>query len=962
MNQYTDTQVIECARLHSEEAKANNNDNYALWTNNLTDIIHLNSGDVISMHSAMISERGAGQTTSIEIKGVELGPQKTFEFINLSGNEPDSTLVSGFKSIDANLSSQTINIRDDTAVFTISYYINANGHNYIQLPRRYWWNQNASPITDNWVNDNIVNYGRSYFDPFNGSSTETSMNRFMFWDDYYQKSFQQTTALKNNNDRYTIMVRDQTFFSYNASGVFRPPVYLRDPENAIYRTYKELKQIQIEKGFNSPEYIADEITKQLQRPTQDATYQIRNSSDINANPEHPGFPVPIFKTFETETYKAFNCARLVEEDMATLSNEWFSGASLNASGIRYLQNYHIVGCKRPELYETGRLINAKWSSPDNVYEGILGSELRVAWKEDNNVISLNLRYDKEICDKFKAFFDAQDLYPEIFNTFTDPRNLYAGNETINTCRWLHINSTSNASITDAIDYENDAPLGWSGYLNPSSRPSTNGKQYASRLCPILYDPAQKDTFFNSPNNDKGEKTYGCIGRDSEGYIVLYPTPLNGWASQFWNAIMLGANETTEIPQYHRIGFDMHFSAPGVGWILPYAGFSRRQQETNTNSVPLVGTFTARNSDATVMLNYGLQPFRYRTKLYIGADSPKLVWDGTNFGFSGLHTGMNSGNDERTNSPYDVGPGTDLLTAVNNRASDIVYKINPREQMTDWTPTRVPYVDAKIMYFNASQNASESYTARVFNENLEPWLIYDSLFGIFFQDFNLTEAEWEGTIFDRLGFSYNQFNSTTHTRLTRIDYNNLNDLSLITTNSEVSEGDTKIYHQNMFGAPLYSNMLPTTQLFNNVNGSGTIAPQMVYYPEIVQETQSIVIKADRLPTRMIRGYYTIRSNILQEPHFVGGKKDNTLMPIIAICDKINGDGDFYFQSQSSLEFTITKPLRLASISCSIHDPDGSFANTNEQNTILFKIERQKNVTFNVVQEILQGEQQGKKSNL
>ena len=71
-NQYTDIQVIECSRLHSEEAKSKNNENYALWTSNLTDIATLAAGDKISVYGAMVSERGAGQSSSIEIKGINL--------------------------------------------------------------------------------------------------------------------------------------------------------------------------------------------------------------------------------------------------------------------------------------------------------------------------------------------------------------------------------------------------------------------------------------------------------------------------------------------------------------------------------------------------------------------------------------------------------------------------------------------------------------------------------------------------------------------------------------------------------------------------------------------------------------------------------------------------------------------------------------------------------------------------
>ena len=73
MNEYTDTKIIECNRLHSEEALSGNNENLALWRNNLTDIITLSAGDRVSVHGAMISERGAGQSSSIEIKGKNLG-------------------------------------------------------------------------------------------------------------------------------------------------------------------------------------------------------------------------------------------------------------------------------------------------------------------------------------------------------------------------------------------------------------------------------------------------------------------------------------------------------------------------------------------------------------------------------------------------------------------------------------------------------------------------------------------------------------------------------------------------------------------------------------------------------------------------------------------------------------------------------------------------------------------------
>ena len=110
--------------------------------------------------------------------------------------------------------------------------------------------------------------------------------------------------------------------------------------------------------------------------------------------------------------------------------------------------------------------------------------------------------------------------------------------------------------------------------------------------------------------------------------------------------------------------------------------------------------------------------------------------------------------------------------------------------------------------------------------------------------------------------------------------------------------------------------------------------------------------------MIRGYYTIRSNIINDNPFIGGNQNNTQMPIVGIVDKINGDGDFYFGQESSLVFTVTKPMRLASLTCSVHDPDGSYAKCSEQSTILFKVQKNRNVTFDIVSEILANQKQQK----
>jgi len=523
-----------------------------------------------------------------------------------------------------------------------------------------------------------------------------------------------------------------------------------------------------------------------------------------------------------------------------------------------------------------------------------------------------------------------------------------------------MNRHRNASMhLNASGVGKGAQLGWGGYLRPTRWDSTNS-QLCSVIVPFQYDPSQKDTYYSKPDPKLQQKSFGCFGRSSDGYIILYPTTTNGCGSSLFDMLFAGSETGDKIEQERKCGYDIHFSAVGNAWCLPLSGhttvgvgYGGDEGGLGNDSEFFVGlTEISRTSSARCIGNYKVQTMNLKNKIYLGADSPRMNWDGTHFGLSDLHTAMNRGNNHKSQSPF-------YAIGTTDNFDDLVYKINPREQWEDWTPARKPYEDTKTYFYTDSNGSTKSTASTVLNENLEPWTIYDSLTGITIEDFALSETQWKGTMWDLLGFSYKQFHNSVNTRLSRIDYTNSNNLSIVTTNSEISEGDTKIYHQNLFAVPMMKNMINLQCMIQTKPAGQPLAPKLSYYPEIIQKTESIKLIADNLPTRMIRGYYTIRSNIISETPFIGGKKNNTMMPIVAIVDKINGDGDFYFQQESSLIHTITKPLKLASVSCMICDPDGSYANVSEQSTILFKIQRNRNVTFNVAEELLQEQQSQKK---
>jgi hypothetical protein len=56
----------------------------------------------------------------------------------------------------------------------------------------------------------------------------------------------------------------------------------------------------------------------------------------------------------------------------------------------------------------------------------------------------------------------------------------------------------------------------------------------------------------------------------------------------------------------------------------------------------------------------------------------------------------------------------------------------------------------------------------------------------------------------------------------------------------------------------------------------------------------------------------------------------------VVDKSYSGSDFYFLNEYSVDFTVTKPTTLKSITTSIHLPDGSLARTDESSAVIYKI--------------------------
>ena len=179
MSGYTQTLLLDCNRLSSEEynaSKLSDTDN-SLYTNKVSNGIQLNIGDQVSINSAYISERGAGAEV-IEFKGKDLGKTTQITHTNVSNTSfvgfgdnyssytlpfPDGFGKQTFENITEN-----IPIQDNQVSIAVQFYKNTNGEMNITLPRRFGaispQGVNYPNASDYWLKVDSQDTGLNTFD------------------------------------------------------------------------------------------------------------------------------------------------------------------------------------------------------------------------------------------------------------------------------------------------------------------------------------------------------------------------------------------------------------------------------------------------------------------------------------------------------------------------------------------------------------------------------------------------------------------------------------------------------------------------------------------------------------------------------------------------------------------------------------------------------------------------------
>ncbi len=619
----------------------------------------------------------------------------------------------------------------------------------------------------------------------------------------------------------------------------------------------------------------------------------------------------------------------------------------------------------------------------------------------------------------RDLFIAQGKYPELFTGMPEYYKTYGdgnGNtltRDFDNLAFLHTNQRTNVKEeTIGGNPYFQIVLGDDGYNNDNINNLTPVDLYSlpfffhcDRSKINQYDTGQSVDFLCY-----GFATYSGKQGDGKRYIVIHPE-LSGGSAR-WISGVDPWNAGTQI-----IGWDSHFTAYSSQFIMLWNGYLQYDYGGIMDGVNGIASAHLTNSGTreyeagspAKTTHFRGQPCFLSTsamlsKMYVGASNSALSFlTNGHFSWSYLHE------PERQGQTYNAGQTE--TNPILTTAKQEVYKINKVLRKWTWAPDYAPYDTIGVWEYGSKPGANDtpkkdaSFIAPYYftldargpggpsknewepntepqsflNPKLTEFTLTDSMGGVFFNlGDTFTRELWGDSLMGILGFTWEQYNSqnvnTKNNHLSRLTNINIYDQDKwITTNSEVVATEVINYVMNRFNATQYTSQIPTSKWLptNAGYGTGTWGNQIPggaqkFTPNIVETTTSIEAVAEELPKKMLQSYYTIRSDIITENKYYGGnaiygrgRGGGVKLPVIAVVNKENGDGDFYFSSGENLQFTITKPIQLNHITTSIHEPDGSVAQVGDNCCVIYKIQKQKKLDPNIFEEIISNMKKSKK---
>ena len=416
----------------------------------------------------------------------------------------------------------------------------------------------------------------------------------------------------------------------------------------------------------------------------------------------------------------------------------------------------------------------------------------------------------------------------------------------------------------------------------------------------------------------------------------------------------------------RFGYDTHPTAYGNLFTGLYNGIMGNNgvSPLQEYEVAVDKKFYNNNSRTATAFNDGNNPHDYAqavpeyaseyiTDVFVGADAPEFAFDTTTsrFSFSGLHT------PERITAKYnatlitnnqgktDTGQLQPGPVPVPDNLGKDCYRINKVFDMRNFCPSITPYFDSIPLQLTGTAEA-EMFAYN--NPYVKQGNVIDSHSGIFLDQFGIDEKNWEKSFWGICGFSFNDLNtnSSKGSINERIVSGQLNNISLITTNQDVENSSHDEWFGPVTGVANHKPCLPFPTLVTFTNVGHTSRYQLLAPVEV--ESISAKIEATNLPTKTLRPYFTIRSDIITDDKYRGHNK--AVLPVVEVLQKESQYGDFFY-GEGSTEFTNTFPRTITTVKTSICDPNGKLASLSPNSSIIYKIQKVNNANLNVVDEVL-----------
>ena len=788
------------------------------------------------------------------------------------------------------------------------------------------------------------------------------------------------TDNSNSHQQFTFQFTSSTEDTYlppvqNASLSANQAQALRDPAifGGDFLQVRNLLSVKVNPGYNSPTDIAVQLTEELNQRS-DIEYLRYKTVNTSGNAEEE---VVFSMISETPTYKHYHCAT-ANNYQSNYFTEWFkTDGSWNVDeAYHHLGCYQFIGVKRPELLVTGQKLNGSEGLP--IIGSASGTEFINAF---DKVLMTKHPWTEENLLKWKEFFDAQVIYPELFDDFEQSGISISVDDT----RFFHMNlydesktnlqpdpyENANASFSISRAEHPVPALGYDLYNAAVSASHTSFPIFVDynincsnkKHDEVGYTNYGGDVGTNQhyPENrmttDYNDLAYGFarkVSRDTkdglEFYIGFQFTRTNDKIPDHFlqhNASSLVADGSQSNQQIgtgkgRRYGFDRHFTAYGNAMMLLFNGNVNQVGDDRDDKSLKKYQFAQKESEKAYYLD------NYQFGLYLGADAPLFNYDTdqSRFTLSYLHT------PEKVGNRWNAGSESVFPNIPSNpNKDDDCYKLNKRLLETNYTPEMNPYSDE----FKATMTGGSAASFISKNANIDDYAVMDTHSGLFVEDWLCPEDLWNDSLAGIMGFRYGQFHNpnSTNSRQVRIKAHganaDLNNVNVITTNADVNEGDIIEYEKNIYSENIFSITNPVGR------SSGKFATvkyraRQITPPITISPCESVLITAERLPTKTLRPYYTIRSDILLDNNYLGGNKSGITLPIVSITNKANPYGDF-LNGQGEITFTNTIDRVLTNIRCSIHEPDGSFARVDLDSAVIFKIDQQMNAQLDIISELL-----------